>query len=773
MYNKIIIDAAVDYLEVDLSIVPVEQSKKCTVEWKQFQRLRLPTSEAQRLFSNAWGLAVIGGAVSGGLEVIDFDAHGKDIDTVYARFLADEKVAFIVKRHNICIERTMHGGYHLIYTYETDNREGNQKLANWENGETMIETRGEGGYTVVYPSPGYTLIQGAIEALPRLSQEERDYLIDFARNFTLAVEHPQKEADTVGIADTTDPVSFFNWNKAGYAKNLLKDIGWKLIDTDQKTKIEYWQRPGKDAGESHSATWGYKDNSLFVFSSSAPPFKPECYYTPFQILTMCRFNGDYRAAMDWVAEQYQLDNQSRETHKTQNTMDLMMGEDTPLCENMTFPLLQNETKPGSETPPKQSDSNTHDKSIEPIPPFPIDGLPKIFQDLIKACTDVYKTPADFWAAAFFAGTAAGMGNAIQLTGKYTNNTALWWMFVAPSGTGKSEPIDFAMNPIKRIDSANHKKYVVQKVEYDEIKTLNKKDREARNIHETPSPPKCSQTIVKDVTPESMADAHGNNPRGIVIHRDELMGWINDIGRYAKSGEVETMLSIWSGKGTVINRKGLDTILRIDEPCISMIGGVVVKKLKDLAKDGRADNGMIQRCIFVWPDFCDKQKYSKAILPLEYSKAYDDYINKLLSIPEGNTITLSEAAELLYAEFYNCNVAKANTEGIDFIKEMYAKFDIIVLRIALIVHGMKIVCEGNTSDMIEPETMEYAIRVTEYFRATGLKVYAQVCEETPLIIKPTDVIKYIKNIRGNNNQSEIARCLRFTQQYVNKIFKDCE
>ncbi|MEI6750765.1 MAG: DUF3987 domain-containing protein, partial [Bacteroidota bacterium] len=380
---------------------------------------------------------------------------------------------------------------------------------------------------------------------------------------------------------------------------------------------------------------------------------------------------------------------------------------------------------------------------------------------------------DFWAAAFYAGTAAGMGNAIQLTGKYTNNTALWWMLVAPSGTGKSEPIDFAMNPFNKIDSTNFKKYVVQKAGFDEVKNLNKRDREARNIHETPIPPVCSQTILKDFTPESMAVVHANNPRGIVLHRDELMGWINDIGRYAKSGEVETMLSIWSGKGTVINRKGQDAILRIDEPCISMIGGVVVKKLNDLAKDGRADNGMIQRCMFVWPDFCNKQEYSKAILPSEYTKAYDDYINKLLSIPEGNSVMLSEEAELLYEEFYNCNVAKANEDEIDFIKEMYAKLDIMVLRIALIVHGMKIVCDGNTSAMIEPETMEYAIRVTEYFRSTGLKVQAQLSEGTSLNIKIKDVINFIKNVRGNDNQSEIARCLKYSQQYVNNVFKSVE
>ncbi|HJE39080.1 MAG TPA: DUF3987 domain-containing protein [Candidatus Amulumruptor caecigallinarius] len=38
-------------------------------------------------------------------------------------------------------------------------------------------------------------------------------------------------------------------------------------------------------------------------------------------------------------------------------------------------------------------------------------------------------------------------------------------------------------------------------------------------------------------------------------RDELSGWLADIGRYGKSGEIQTYLSYWNGKGATIDRKG--------------------------------------------------------------------------------------------------------------------------------------------------------------------------------------------------------------------------
>lgn len=83
--------------------------------------------------------------------------------------------------------------------------------------------------------------------------------------------------------------------------------------------------------------------------------------------------------------------------------------------------------------------------------------------------------------------------------------------------------------------------------------------------------------------------------------------------------------------------------------------------------------------------------------------------------------------------------------------------------------MKLVCEGNASNTIEPETMEYAIRITEYFRATGLKVYHYLTSGAPNELSKKDIILFLRNTVGITNQSEIARIMKVKQQYVNSIF----
>ncbi|MCX6279018.1 MAG: hypothetical protein NT004_13130 [Bacteroidetes bacterium] len=93
----------------------------------------------------------------------------------------------------------------------------------------MIETRGEGGYTVVHPTPNYRLTTGNISSITALTLEQRNYLIDFAktfnRQFVVASPSVPGVPDVPGVPHVpkpffhnTDPISYFNWNCQPYAK---------------------------------------------------------------------------------------------------------------------------------------------------------------------------------------------------------------------------------------------------------------------------------------------------------------------------------------------------------------------------------------------------------------------------------------------------------------------------------------------------------------------------------------------------------------------------
>ena len=294
---------AEDLLSESISVVAVKQDKSPTHKLADLFNRPMGLEFAEQVFNSAWGIGAICGKVSGDLECIDFDSHDNNIKEIFTEWAKESGVNDILRRNKVYVEKSMRGGYHLLYRFDAgDQKYGSEKLARWETGDTMIETRGEGSYVVVAPSPGYKKLKGDLSDLPELTIEERDYLLNHAKSFNKFTASTVVEEAVEGAFDNTDPVSWFNWNKGGYAKLILKDKGWNCLGFDEKTGIEQWRRPGKSDGI--SATWGNKHNAFYMFTTSWPELSDKVYYTPFQLVVKLRFDGEYMTALNWIIHKY-------------------------------------------------------------------------------------------------------------------------------------------------------------------------------------------------------------------------------------------------------------------------------------------------------------------------------------------------------------------------------------------------------------------------------------------------------------------------------------
>jgi len=110
-------------------------------------------------------------------------------------------------------------------------------------------------------------------------------------------------------------------------------------------------------------------------------------------------------------------------------------------------------------------------------------------------------------------------------------------------------------------------------------------------------------------------------------------------------------------------------------------------------------------------------------------AWSDYLKLLTKIQEPKTLILSPKSIKLYESWYNENVIKHRDEPTAYLRGVYGKLDIILLRIAIVIRAMNYALEGITTPQIKASEMESAIQITEYFRATALKVYRQIFGET--------------------------------------------
>lgn len=174
------------FMNAGLSFFPVNEQKRPLVDgWKQYQTRRPDPEEiASMPLLHSHGVAIVAGEVSGGIEVIDIDVKNDPTGRVWDEFRA------ILQQKNpdlyakLTIQRTMSGGYHIIYRCPSPGR--NQKLAwhEFDDGsrKEIIETRAEGGYFVVWPTPRYELIMGNLPGIETITQDERDELIDVGKS---------------------------------------------------------------------------------------------------------------------------------------------------------------------------------------------------------------------------------------------------------------------------------------------------------------------------------------------------------------------------------------------------------------------------------------------------------------------------------------------------------------------------------------------------------------------------------------------------------------
>jgi hypothetical protein len=412
-----------------------------------------------------------------------------------------------------------------------------------------------------------------------------------------------------------------------------------------------------------------------------------------------------------------------------------------------------------------------DKETLPTTPLlPIEGLPDFLQKLIIECSDVYGTHRDFWAGAILSASSLAIGKNFKINHKYINGAVLWFAIVAPTGSGKTEPLKFAFTPFHRLDSESFKEYERAMNEYETIKNMWKEDRKSKGIIEVPVKPLCKQFILSDSTPEGLYQAHNSNPRGIMVNRDELKGLIDDFGRYSKSGEVANWLSSWSQQPMTFNRKS-ERPMKISDPFIGLIGGLQPTTLPELAKDNRDSNGFLQRFNYLFPDIANRPYYQDRELPYIFIEKYGKYIENLLKTnkPETEYVMLSSEAKELFKDFDNRITDLINAQKSDSMRGMFAKLPINALRLALVIHFSHLAFDSIARPEIEPGTMQAAINMAEYFKITGEKVFRQLENSSIHLVNNKNVAQFLSTEK-NHSQSEIARILGVTHQYINKLLR---
>lgn len=285
--------------------------------WRHWQDERYPECDLDGLFTNAAGMGLVCGAASGNLELVEFEANAIKVGLwpQFVRKMAqmgfDDTILAVTRGY---LAKSPTGGVHMMYKVE-----GwvgpNTKLA-MRGKDTLIETRGQGGFVVVPPSGGtvhptglpWVQVEGGFGTIATISPVEREAILEAARSFHVeppaAVPVSALERRPAPRDGGDSPADWVRKNVS--VSKLLVEGGWTLEKT--RGAETYWVRPDKDAKAGHSAVL-HDDEHLVVWSSSAPTEfwslgranrDGSRSLSPFDVYTAVHFGGDRGAAASHI-----------------------------------------------------------------------------------------------------------------------------------------------------------------------------------------------------------------------------------------------------------------------------------------------------------------------------------------------------------------------------------------------------------------------------------------------------------------------------------------
>lgn len=312
------------WFEAGCSVVPIKRdgTKSPQGNWKALQRIRMSITEVKTVWASTPttpGVAVICGKVSKNLEMLELEGPYTDADTLEAIELAAERNGMSELWRSLVsgvgyIEWTPSGGLHFLYRISDHDVPGNTKIAQAPdptNGnllKTRAETRGEGGYVIVAPTPGachpsgdaWTALYDSTPAdIPTLTWQERcalhEAIAEVLDESPPPPEPVEKRASLLATNGEGGLRPGDDFNLRATWSDILIPQGWTNFGNRGNEIL--WTRPGKDGRDGHSASTGYADDAdrLYVWSTSAG-LPSETPMSKFYVYTQLYHNGDFTAA---------------------------------------------------------------------------------------------------------------------------------------------------------------------------------------------------------------------------------------------------------------------------------------------------------------------------------------------------------------------------------------------------------------------------------------------------------------------------------------------
>jgi hypothetical protein len=385
-------------------------------------------------------------------------------------------------------------------------------------------------------------------------------------------------------------------------------------------------------------------------------------------------------------------------------------------------------------------------------PFPLSALPEPARTFVDAASRAIGCDASYIALPLLAALAAAIGNSarIRLKRGWTEPAVIWAAIVGESGTLKSPALDAPLRPIREKQAQALKEYRDSLADFEraqneyaaamaEWKRKKKENRAEQPI--PPAPPVCKRFWVSDTTVEALAQRLSQAPRGLLLCRDELAGWLKSFGQYkgGKGQDAAHFLTMHGARDLLVDRKtGDQTTIYVAHAALGIVGGVQPAILRMTLATEHFEDGLAARLLLAMPPRQPK-RWSEMEVDDDLNRALANMFGTLYAMPlpvhavtgepEPATIKLSAEGKAAWVRFFNEH-AQEQAELTGDLAAAWSKLEGYAARFALIVHLVRWAAGDSTladPNAVDAQSIEAGVTLSRWFGQEAKRVYAVLSE----------------------------------------------
>ncbi len=384
--------------------------------------------------------------------------------------------------------------------------------------------------------------------------------------------------------------------------------------------------------------------------------------------------------------------------------------------------------------------------------FPVDKLPDPIRGFVDAGARAIGCDPSYLTLPLLTAVAAAIGNTrrLELKRGWSAPPILWGAIVGESGTAKTPAFKLVMRPIRERQRKALDRYMEAMKEFEIEFARWEKDYAAwkRSKNATgdppsrPDPPQAVRFVVSDTTVEALAPILLANPRGLLLARDELAGWIGSFDRYAAKGkggaDAANWLSMFNAESIIVDRKtGIPRTIHVPQAAVCVSGGIQPVILQRALSIEHRESGLAARLLLTCPPRKAKQWTEADIDPgaeAELVRLFDQLYELAGTVSDDGDarpvlVRLSSDAKTAWKAYYNAH----NVEQADLTGDMaaaWSKLEEYAARLALVIHFVRWAANDPNladADIVDAAGMNAGIALAKWFKHEALRVYAMLDE----------------------------------------------